>query len=481
MPIRAPILLMGLLLIGSACTSEQPLAPAAPRATRLARVVALTEQGSDREPVDALMGDDASGAVQVASLSADGARLSGALIEFRVHTTDARGEQPDTRVVQADADGVARLETRFPMRDTTAYVARIEARMLSTPGAPLTDTSAVVFVARARRNLTEFGGASAAVFSALPIALARISGILPLGTLGGDDALPSADAIVESATPTNVVAMADGLITEIDVRSQTLTMRVRDQVRVRMSGFALSPSLWVGRVVRAGEPLGTFAPNSTTSGIAVRVLDAAIRRQNWVRPERYGARATVGFFARYLADSIRSHAFALVRRGAPDLEGRIDYDRDGRLIGTWFSQSALDAQSALRAAEPSIAASRFSSVLSSELDPSSEIGSSAVSFVYDAVQPGQIRVAIGSSLATQLGARGVRAVSWDDRDPAQTDVASGLVRYHLYRTDDATRIGQADAVLLVQLLDAQTLRVEIVPASGSDRATFSARSTILTR
>ena len=105
----------------------------------------------------------------------------------------------------------------------------------------------------------------------------------------------------------------------------------------------------------------------------------------------------------------------------------------------------------------------------------------ALTFAYDAERPGQVRIAVGSALAVVLGLRGVRAVAWEDPDPADVDATRGVVRYHLYDTDDEVRMGRADRVLLVQLVASDTLRAEVVAVTGSETAVFSSRVVTLIR
>ncbi len=328
------------------------------------------------------------------------------------------------------------------------------------------------------RDLTRFGGSAPAVFERLPIDRQHLAAILPLGTLGRDEALPSSDAMLipRIGQVPAVHAMADGLVIEVDEAAGAITMRVRDQVRVRIGGLTLQQGISVGRVVRAGDTLGVLDPSRDDAMLAVRVMDAGVQRTNWVNAERYGARRNAAFFARYLVDAERSAAFALVRRAAPDLEGRIDYDRQGRVVGTWFDP----ASPAVASTAQMTTVSPFAAVRASELDPSAAIAPVALTFAYDAERPGQVRVAAGSGLAATLGIRGVRMVAWEDPDPADIGVSSGIVRYHLFSSDDA-RIGQAEQVLLVQLITDDTLRVEIVAARGAASAGFSSRALTLVR
>jgi hypothetical protein len=329
--------------------------------------------------------------------------------------------------------------------------------LIGTMGCAATDVTTVTDPALAT-DFAGFGGDTRARLDALPVAASQIEAILPLGTFRAGDALPSTDArvLVRDSALVAVHAMADGLVTEIDRTAGALTMRVRNQVSLRMGGIAVRPALRVGQVVRLGEHLGDVrgrqGPGGASPELAIRMFDEQIVRARWVRPERYGARRHIAFFASYLADSVRSVAYGLVRRAAPDLDGRIDYDRDGQLVGTWFDASVSPLA----------------------------VGPAALTFAYDAERPGQVRIAASEGLARVVDLSGVHAVAWEDPDPARIDRTRGVVRYRLHAVDDRDRSG-GDRYVLVQVLPNDRLRVEVVGAADADRATFSTRAVDLVR
>lgn len=311
-----------------------------------------------------------------------------------------------------------------------------------------------------------FVGTSPLVLDALPIDVRDINAIRPMGTLDAAHVLPSPDAIIEPSDVAAVAvrAMTDGVIIDIDRANGVISMRVRAFAQLRMSGFTLDSSLAIGHIVRSGDTLGLWHAERADAGIAVRVIDSRVRHLNWVVAERYGDRQSAAFFARYLADSVRSTAFGLVRRAAPDLDGRIDFDRDGRLVGTWFAPVAANV-SAVRTD-----------------DALEQLARTSLSFVYDAERPGQVRLAAGAALIGDLGVSGVFAVAWDAADPATVDSAHGVVRYPLYPVNDDARIGRAPLTLLVQLVDSRSIRVEVVSrAISSDATSFSERAITLVR
>lgn len=472
MPILRPSLALGALLIAlSACTnSDHSITAPVPSEQSALTLNALTGDATIGHPMDAWMGDTLAHVLRVRVTDRNGHAAAGVAVRF----TESGGA---TRDALSDNTGIADAGSwAMHAYDTVTAVQTVTASLIGR------ESSSVVFAARAFRDLTRFGGTGALVLRALPISRADLQAILPMGTFGTEDALPSADAMLlprtHGAYP--VRAMSDGVIVALDASTGMVTMRVRDGIRIRIAGMTLKPSLWLGHVVRAGDELGAFQATASRAGLAVRLMDATISPGAWLSPDRYGARTTTAFFVRYLADSVRSHAYAMVRRAAPDLEGRINYDQVGRLIGTWFDASAPAVSSPTLASEIANS-SPFASVRVTELDPSADLAPIALTFAYDAERPGQVRIALGRGLLASLGMNGVRATGWEDPDPANVGVGSGIVRYSLYSTDDEARIGRPDRTLLVQLIDAETLRVEVVSAPTTSNARFSARAVTLIR
>lgn len=468
--LRPSLVLATLMLALSACANSDAVTAPNARESAALEINAVSGDASTAEPMDAWMGDTLSELLRARVTDGQGRAVSGVLVRF---TEVGRS----TRDARTDINGIADAgRWAMSIRDTVSVEHRVSATIVDGRA------SAVEFVARAHRDLSRFGGADALTLHALPIDRAAVQAILPLGTFSTEDALPSADAMLvpRAVGRYPVRAMSNGVIIALDAPTGSITMRVRDGIRVRIAGMVLNTSMWLGHEVRTGEELGVFVASTPRSALAVRLMDAAISSDAWVSPERYGARTTTAFFARYLADSVRSHAYALVRRSAPDLEGRINYDRAGRLIGTWFDANAPVITSPTLAAEVATG-SPFASVRVGEVDPSQALAPVAITFAYDAERPGQVRIALGRGLLSSLGLNGVRAVAWEDPDPMTVGVNSGIVRYGLYNTDDEARTGRPDRSLLVQLIDAETLRVEVVSAPPTSNARFSAHAVTLIR
>lgn len=454
-----------LSLLGACSDSGAPTAVSETASPSARHLVLVSEVGSSSRPIDAWMGDTITNALRVRVVDEAGRPVIGVRVRFS-------GASIGARDAITENDGVANAGNWTPLvRDTISVVSTVTARLTDAGG------DSVQLAARTWRDLGRFGGDEAAVLNSLPLDRTTIRAILPLGTFSTDDALPSADALVLPTTGRHVVrAPSDALVIGVDAAERTVTLRVRNHVRVRLSDVAPNAAIWVGRVVHGGEPIGVHTNTDSTQGVGIRVMDASVSRARWVRPERYGARSTTAFFARYLVDSLRSNAFALVRRAAPDLDGRVDFDIAGRVIGTWFDDDANDITSTVAASNTS----PFQAIRAAEVDPSDNIAPVALTFSYDAERPGQVRIAVGSGLANALGLSGVHAVAWEDPDPATIDATAGIVRYHLYSTSDEARVGRPARSLLVQVVNAETLRVEAVPSTAG-KPSFSAHAITLIR
>lgn len=482
--------MVGCLCVSAACTSEfaAPVVPdpgttSSPPAVWLLRAVDSTAQpGSARDVwMGTATGTTTGTTTHVRVVDANGHPVAGAPVHFVVRR-DNPGAADAAPLMEATVvsarDGLASLhDVAFPERDTVADMYVVSASLANDPSQMMHSR------VRAWRDVSRFGGNAALVLSVMPIAMSHVGAILPLGTFNVNNALPSADAIVvpvHGPMPT-VRAMADGMVTELNAGRGEITVRVRDDIRIRYSGVDLRTALWVGAVVREGATLGTVrTPTPESPGLGVRVLDASVQRSNWIRPERYGARRNTAFFVRYLADTFRSDAYALVRRAAPDLAGTIDYDRAGKLVGTWFDPFASLVSNGAALTGMPMNLWQSSVQHQSEIDPTAALDGLALTFAYDAQAPGEIRLAVGSRLGNTLGFSGVYAVAWEDPDPARVSEASGVVRYRLFARGDVSRIGPPAQTLLVQLLEGEQVRVELVPGDSAG-AGFSPRAVILTR
>ena len=102
----------------------------------------------------------------------------------------------------------------------------------------------------------------------------------------------------------------------------------------------------------------------------------------------------------YFEEPLRTRLLEKNLRTAEPMGGRIDFDIDGRLVGNWFLEGAKGADE-----------------------------QKALAFVYDYLDPTQIRISVGG-LVERRGC-GVRG---NAPDPTEVTPASGLIKYEITGT-----------------------------------------------
>ena len=147
--------------------------------------------------------------------------------------------------------------------------------------------------------------------------------------------------------------------------------------------------------VKAGQVIGKVSGSFDFS-----VQDTEVTRTGFVVPSYYEGRIhTVDPFD-YFEEPLRTRLLEKNLRTAEPRGGRIDFDVDGRLVGNWFSEGTG---------------------FYSEQE--------AASFVYDYLDPTQIRISVGGLV--QRRGWGVRG---NQPDPADVTPASGLIVYEITDT-----------------------------------------------
>jgi len=192
------------------------------------------------------------------------------------------------------------------------------------------------------------------------------------------------------------------------------------------------PGVWEGATVRAGDPLGYGDPS--TGAIDIGVVDYEFTR-NYITPGRYHEfYFHCGDPYLYFTDELRTQLYTKNLRTEEPRGGKIDYDIDGRLCGNWFLEGTPVIWEA-------------SSYLYSD---------NQLAFVYDLYEPSEIHIACGGTLDI---APFDRPVVGNSPDPSTVSISSGLIKYDISVANPMKTPG----VLLVQMLDAQTIRVEVFP------------------
>ena len=290
-------------------------------------------------------------------------------------------------------------------------------------------------------------GTGPLTFRTSPIALDAIRWITPLGNLNPPaHALPTDHIYFYFANPdagesplarrTDFFAPADGVIGDLFGTSGDRKLWIQAAPTIYYYVDHLMPEVALARGTRitAGQRLGT---TGSAYGIDLGVVNYGLTLTGFVNPARYiddtlHADAPL----KYFEEPLRSQLYARVQRIGGDLDGRIDYDVPGRLIGNWFQDMVGTTFSA--------------------------------SFVYDTYDPSQVRIAISTFMA---GATffGTFAIAPGDPLPRDVSAGSGIVRYSLIqsRTGPPTGFNTPVNRMLVQMLDDRRMQLEILPASST--------------
>jgi len=223
--------------------------------------------------------------------------------------------------------------------------------------------------------------------------------------------------------------------------------------------------------VSAGEILGTY-----TGSIDYNVVDDEVLLTGFVLPESYTNeewKIHVKDPFDYFNEPLKSQLISKSLRTAEPKGGFIDYDVDGRLIGTWFKENT----------------NKYAGL---ELE---RYWADHLSIVHNSIDPEHVIVSIGTfkGKGDQFGVKG------NAPDPAEVSVETGLVKYELvdfdyYDGDQSwdraslvkglkVRNGEyVSGVALFQLLEDRKLKVEIFPDKTADEvAGFTENSKIYER
>ena len=289
-------------------------------------------------------------------------------------------------------------------------------------------------------------------FRSSPIDLGAIQWITPLGNLNPPGhTLPTSHIYFYFANPdagespvakrVPFAAPGDGTVTTLlgglGAESK-LFVRQTSTFTYTIDHLILTVPLAQGSKVTAGQVLGT---TGSAYGIDLGVINETMTLP-FVNPSRYGwdmlhAEAPLKFFD----EPVRSQLYAKVERLGPDLDGRIDFDIAGRLVGNWFF-GAGDA---------------FPLV-----------------FTYDTYDPSQVRIAVNTGPV-----QGVFSVAATDPLPRDVSVASGKVLYTLRRGITGLRRPNPAILgfMLVQMIDDSRVTEEMfAPSSPPTDFTGNART-----
>jgi hypothetical protein len=354
-------------------------------------------------------------------------------------------------------------------------------------------------------------GSGTAMMGASPIDLNEIAFIEPMGLMIGGHVTPIDHGYIyikgareQPPRQAAVKSPLHGVVTSVartvrhgpsgDYDDYALTIEATCTFRVRFSNlvkFAGRLQDHVGELqpgqqtaadyeVEEGELIG-YTGLPTAYGIDVWVENDDVTLTGFVDPEQY-ARAEawklhMADLFDYTNEPLKSRLLALDMREASPRWGKIDYDIDGTLVGSWFRQGSGGYRGLQQGNEG--------------------YWDGHLSVVYDGNDPGQIVVSIGN----YQGQPQQFAVIGNTPDPAGVSPAIGLVKYQLgqivtYRSDtgqvwdhmsyiphirtraDAAVIG----TVLMQMTAPRELKVEIFPGrTAADVAGFDSAALLYER
>ncbi len=159
--------------------------------------------------------------------------------------------------------------------------------------------------------------------------------------------------------------------------------------------------------VKEGEVIGSFR-----GSVDYNVVDEDVKLKGLVVPEHYRSEAWkihVEDPFNYFSEPIRKKLIAKCLRTAKPEGGKIDYDIDRRLVGTWFKEGTNGYGG---------------------LDMN-RYWADHLSIVYDSIDPGHIVVSIG----TYKGRADQFAVKTNSPDPSNVTIQTGMVKYELVKYD----------------------------------------------
>ena len=224
--------------------------------------------------------------------------------------------------------------------------------------------------------------------------------------------------------------------------------------------------------ITAGELLGKIGGRT----LDFNIIDTSVTLKGFVNPKSYSdIKIHITDPLPYFEESLRNQLLSKDARQIEPRGGKIDYDIDGKLVGNWFKVGTHGYnEGALK-----------------------NYWAGHLSIVYDAVDPSQIRVSIGdfNGEPLQFGVAG------NTPDPSNVDKSIGLIKYELVKFEHFTDSGRWDwlsynsnihssnienmppaGVLLAQLIDNRTLKVEIFPGKrASDISGFDEKAVLYER
>lgn len=225
------------------------------------------------------------------------------------------------------------------------------------------------------------------------------------------------------------------------------------------------PPRFVRIPVASGQAIGVVRGRH---GIDFAVVNSEVTLPGFIVPDHYNRSPakihTVDPFE-YYAEPLRSAMLALDPRKAPPRGGKIDFDKDGRLVGNWFLEGTNG--------------------YSGSGDDPRLYWKGHLSIVYNHIDPSKITISIGD----YDGSPRQFWVIGNAPDPADVTTDSRIVKYELVwpgmggdGQTYAARDERIQGVMLAQVLPGRKMRAEFFPGKTAvDVKEFTTRARIFER
>ena len=315
-------------------------------------------------------------------------------------------------------------------------------------------------------NNVEAPAGGVAQFSFLPVAIAPGQSVTALGNLNPPGHVLPTDHIyfydgdLSKNQPfgsdvRDIVMPATGAVVFIlrpAVTDYKIIFRATKDFFFYLDHVFLSQPLEVGQVLQAGTKIGVTAQGAA---IDLGAFDLSVRHTGFVDTLRYPGQtlhyvAPRSYFTPALMADIDAHLYRSAL--ATDKGGQIDFGVAGKLVGDWFVQGMPRDSS------------------------SGPYGwTRSMAFVYDYYDPTQVRISIGGTVASA----GVWGISPSAPRPETVTPASGIVSYWLYSPFDPNF--PPNGLLLVQMTDASTIKVEYFAGSNASATQFTSNAVTFVR
>ena len=308
-----------------------------------------------------------------------------------------------------------------------------------------------------------------------PVNLEKLTFITPLGQMSGSHVTPVDHQYYDGEGKVEVYSPADGTITFVQHMTSSVSdpgqerfvddyvmtikhtctieshfIHVDNPIKEIVDAVGDEDYKFIYLDVKAGQIIGTYEGT-----VDYNVFDSEIVN-NFANPASYKGTqySEVKDPFDYFNDEIRNELRSKSLRSVEPVGGEIDYDIDGKLIGTWFEENTNGHQG--------INQERY--------------WEGHLSFAYNHIDPDLIMISIGTfeERSRQFAVRG------NSPDPADVGVNSGLVKYELVdwdyfhdgrHWDRKTLVKPLEAkesldfygIVLVEMLEDGRLRFEAFP------------------